>query len=56
MDSSQIQAAAEKDDDLAEGDFESDSEENPNDFKIRDPLNPPSAQIFSTQQLHSKRD
>ncbi|TFK75833.1 hypothetical protein BDN72DRAFT_831277 [Pluteus cervinus] len=47
-------AAADKDQELDELDdgYDTDSSENVNSFKIRNPLNPPSAKIFSTAQLH----
>jgi hypothetical protein len=59
---SQIQtqdAEAEKDaeiDELDDGNFESDNEkEDVNTFKIRKPLQPPSANVFTTEHLHSSR-
>jgi hypothetical protein len=42
-----------KDQEMDELDDSYESDSDPNVFKIRDPLNPPSAKIFSTQELHS---
>jgi len=43
---------ASKDQDFDELDDGYESDSDPNVFKIRDPLKPPSAKIFSTQELH----
>jgi hypothetical protein len=48
----QAQAQADKDVDELE-DFEDSDDENTTEFRVRDPLNPPTANLFSTQALHS---
>jgi hypothetical protein len=47
-------AQADKDKDIDElEDFEDSEDEDPTQFRVRDPLNPPTANLFSTQALHS---
>ncbi|KAG0706125.1 hypothetical protein DFH29DRAFT_980605 [Suillus ampliporus] len=48
----ELNAAQEKDIDELEDDYQSDNED-PNVFKIRDALTPPSAMSYSAQELHS---
>jgi hypothetical protein len=47
------QTQAEKDVDELD-DFEDEDDDNSTEFRVRDPLNPPMANLFSTQALHSK--
>jgi hypothetical protein len=49
---SQAEAPADKDIDELD-DFEDSEDENTSEFRVRDPLNPPTANLFSTQALHS---
>jgi hypothetical protein len=49
---SQPDAQADKDIDELD-DFEDSEDENTTEFRVRDPLNPPTANLFSTQALHS---
>lgn len=39
--------------DELDGDFEESEDENNDGFRIRDPLNSPTANLFTTQALHS---
>jgi hypothetical protein len=47
------QAEKEKDVDELDGDWEDSDSEDTNEFRVRDPLNPPTANLFSTQALHT---
>lgn len=47
------QADKEKDVDELDGEWEDSDSEETNEFRVRDPLNPPAANLFSTQALHS---
>jgi hypothetical protein len=48
----ELNEAQEKDIDELDNEYLSDNE-NPNAFKVRDALNPPSAMSYSAQELHS---
>lgn len=48
----ELNAAQEKDLDELEDDYQSDNDD-PNVFKVRDALTPPSAMSYSAQELHS---
>lgn len=52
--SSPSQVEKEKDVDELEDEWEDSETEDTNEFRVRDPLNPPTANLFSTQALHSE--